>query len=361
MKIPVYDSLKDKESHFNCTKNIMTREEFDDFYSNLDLTTSCLYRGVNESKYKIYTSLQRAYIEGSVPNDLKSSDFVVQEINNLKNTHNGVLKRFYQATNIMDTDFVYLSFLQHHRAPTPFLDFSKKLDVALFFAMSDVHYDISSSEDISDYASLYIIKLGGKGLKNITDFYKEAYQEIWDMLRNNDMQYSISNISFDKLFAWKSDVHGFNGLHNLELGLLEECNISKHRFIYDRVYLNNALDNLSKKIRKGKVSKRYIDDIERDFNRAIEQNSKLTNLNIIAQEGRFLLYNLKLDEVKNRTCSLEDYWKECSYLPNLICINIHKSLSPHIMKRLQEKNITQATIYPNTDNMAKDAYLEVLK
>ncbi|MGN0317382.1 MAG: FRG domain-containing protein [Lachnospira sp.] len=341
----------------------MTEEEFDNFYSNLDVTTSCLYRGVNESKYKIYTSLQRAYIEGSVPNGLKSSEFVAQEINNLKITHNGVLEKFYQATNIMDTDFVYLSFLQHHRAPTPFLDFTRNIDVALFFAMSDVYYDISSSDDISSYASLYVIKLGRKGVKNITDFYKEAYQRVWKMLRENTKHVPIdmSNIYFEKLFAWKSDVQGFNGLHNLKLGLVEECNISKHRFIYDRRYLNNALDNLSKKLTKGEVSKRYIDDLERDFNRAIEQNSKLTNLNIIAQEGRFLLYNLELDEVKNRTFSLEDYWRECSYSPDLTCINIHKSLSTHIMKRLQEKNITQATIYPNMVNMAREAYLGVRK
>jgi len=61
--------------------------------------------------------------------------------------------QYYQLEN-EQTDFPLLSILQHYNAPTPLLDWTYDLDIALFFAIENV--EKSEEENvIEDYISIY--------------------------------------------------------------------------------------------------------------------------------------------------------------------------------------------------------------
>ena len=84
---------------------------------------------------------------------------------------------------------------------------------------------------------------------------------------------------------------------------------------------------------------------------SLEHNIRLTNTNIDAQEGCFLLYN------PNENVPLEEYWiknKTFQYLPTLNCVDIRKDIiSGFIQPLLNKKGINKSTIYPKGNDAAK--------
>ena len=77
----------------------------------------------------------------------------------------------------------------------------------------------------------------------------------------------------------------------------------------------------------------------------IVYNTRLTNLNIVAQKGCFILYNPNQPFVP-----MEEYWVKNPtflHLPKLHCVDIHKDLIPTcILPLLKGKGITKEYIYP---------------
>lgn len=155
-----YD-LDTKEKQFSNYKRICSIEElerlvleFKELQSNRKL--HCVFRGVNEAKYKLFNSAQRQWQNW----DLSKIGITYKDrINCLLNScHNSLLPQYYKRLGISVNDWLYLSFLQHYNAPSPFLDFSKDYKAALFFACYNVQSNGTTENELDNYISIYYFK-----------------------------------------------------------------------------------------------------------------------------------------------------------------------------------------------------------
>ena len=78
-----------------------------------------------------------------------------------------------------------------------------------------------------------------------------------------------------------------------------------------------------------------------------------SNLNIIAQNGCFILYN-------NNCMSMEEYISQSAYLPKISCIDIHKSLKEYVQKQYLQ-TLTELLLFPDINQIVKGAYQEFLE
>ena len=366
----LYKSLQDKQRTFakrglKLAEQIDTKRQFDDLYLQLKANEHFIFRGVNEAKYKMFTSLQRAYHSGKISRDTSPSDFVANEIKHLKEDKPQLLHNYYQSLNIADSDYVYLSFLQHYGALTPFIDFTKALDIALYFATENISYPNinNNTDDIENYLSLYWLNIQKLNeLPDIIDIHKtwfmdgfNAYLYAQELDKSLNIGTQILNV--ESFLAWKNS--NSTGLAEIDLGYIRNNHpTSKIVLPYEA---DRHLEHVKQLAKNGKLTLRgknlYINKVMR----CIEHTARLTNLNIVAQNGCFILYNpLEHDKGKPMIDTpLEDFWVNnptFKILPTINCVNIHKSLAEYIIHNLIKNGVTRNTIYPDNRVMANNAY-----
>ncbi len=375
MKDQIYTSFKEKETAFNSCGSkffrIDNKATLDAFYQtikNEQTKGKLIFRGINEAKYKMYTSLQRAYIDGKINIDTTPSWFISTEIETLKKANNQLLPRYYKAMNIVDSDFTYLSFLQHHRAPTPFLDFSYSFEKAMFFAIDGQKYDRHNPDnELNDYISLYWMDLSQKGMFiDIIQWLADEYSKSLDMLSEYLQQYGAENVNIEMLdinnvLCWSNPRNNNEGLTKLSLGFIGECKDSKRQVIYKPSYMRTYMSRCKKLLAQSNITQTLLDRIKSKYRDFIIQNAKLINLNVVAQDSCFILYN------NDNNQPLEGYWYSNTnsylHLPTLNCANIHKSFVPNIKKMLKNFSpvgIIKETIYPDSNKICDNVLEEVL-
>ena len=156
-ELKIYSSFEEKEKFFIDNRKINTPEEFDIF-----ITIGCqnlkgkYYRGCHEAKYRLYNSLQRFWIENEISKtNISYDDLILKFISKAKEWNNQTINKYFEALKIdCNNILALLSFLRHSEVPTPVIDFSKSIDVGLFFAFDKLNYSPSNNE-IDNYVSLY--------------------------------------------------------------------------------------------------------------------------------------------------------------------------------------------------------------
>ena len=254
-KLQTYKSLDEKQAFFNSDGQysdvryfkIDQAYEFNDWYNEMTAPAAgqtngngqfdVFFRGVNEAKYKLYNSAQRFWIQ----NNLMQLESLSQPLSYLQMIQNMVdrakevklLQQVFKYYGITpeQMDFPLLSILQHYKAPTPLMDWTYDLNIALFFAIMDVR---RSNEEgvIDDYISIYKLD------KNIHDSFLE-----------NNLNYLSANV-FPQV-SWLGGILG------------------------------------------GKNSLIYISDFEVSEVRRIKPITTYYNLNILAQNGIFVFNPLE--------------------------------------------------------------------
>ena len=245
MKLETYKTLEEKKQIFGSMRysRIDTVAQFKKWYGSFT-TENKLFRGVNEAKFKIYTSAQRYYITHDLEKSGKKvEDVIEEELKQVKQINNQLLKNYFDLLGVIDHDMLYLSFLQHYSGISPFIDFTTKIDKALFFMQDGVSFG-----------------------------------------------------------------HGCVGIDN---------GVRKKNILFRTEELNVGKENIS----------------------------SLANLNVVAQDGRFLF----------RCNGIEPLEK------NISCVDIHKSIIPYIKMELEKKGITKESIYPQEENIAQLALQKALE
>lgn len=299
----IIDTKKQLESLFNefQTKN---------FEENKIDSTSIIYRGATEAKYKLLTSSQRIWINDEMEQWSKKNyaDFIISLVQNSKN--NSVIKKVFDLYNYSDSDreFPILSLLQHYGAPTPLMDWTYNSKIAFFFATDGLKKKELPKRKIDDYFSIYRInkKIFKGELLNIIDF--------------------IPGELYPELNAFRDIGESGNA---------------------------NVIFYISDFERKGE-SKGEVEPFKNLLIRTRKPLTSIYNQNIITQEGLFIFNPFSdktLEDIFNVNLN-ESGWNLS--LSPFECFNIHKDLAEYLKRSIDvNDNINKSFIYPNLNDEAK--------
>lgn len=116
MKLPEYRSIAEKKSKYLYVQ-IDDKTTLDSHLRNLlESNPRCIFRGVRKARYKFFTSVQREWIANGLGRHMAINQLVNSLIRDMRK--NRVLNDYFTSMNIVQTDFLYLSLLQHYSAPT---------------------------------------------------------------------------------------------------------------------------------------------------------------------------------------------------------------------------------------------------
>lgn len=308
-----YVSLDEKKDAFNECCIINTEEELTSKIEELlslqrNTKLHIVFRGVNEAKYKMYNSFQRLWITRDL------STIGMLPINKIQSMidycYNSVLPSYLKRLGISCNDWYILAFLQHYGAVSPFLDFSKNLYVALFFACDNVVYHDNNNE-IDNYISIYFYK-------NV-DVINVFSNSVYKIAKIKAQNINHKNKKAKRRF-WK----GYMSFRDI---MTEQNN-----WVIVPAYTNaSTITNRNNK----KIT-----------------SYAISNLNSTSQDGEFVC-NMNMD-LPLELLMVKDDKKFIN------CINIHKGLIPYIIKKFLEASLDTARMkyYVKEQDIAKQAEKE---
>lgn len=197
-KLLEYNSLEEKKQFYNCT-TIDTEKDFNDIFQNIiNNQSSCVFRSVNEAKFKLYSSAQRQWIWNDLFNKYPSyKDYINNFIIKVQ-SHQHIVSFFYN-NHIPLNDFVILALLQHYSQPSPLVDFTYNPFLSLFFAFDNVKPGTEGNE-IDNYVSLYCLRYTHPCFCSIQEVNAHGANTLSDALRNLNIplsQIDTSKVLFD--------------------------------------------------------------------------------------------------------------------------------------------------------------------
>ena len=168
----MYTTLEEKAAAFQQI-TIGSDVELQHLLSSIGDKPDLRYRGVNESKYTMLTSLQRnapAKISG------RQKDYMSVLLHRVKNDNDVV--DYFKKQHIPINDISCMALMQHLGLPTPLLDFSTDINIALSFAEDRVNMT-SGNDEIDKYVSLYVIDLGRERevASSVQQIYKLGFED----------------------------------------------------------------------------------------------------------------------------------------------------------------------------------------
>jgi len=330
-QIPIYKNFDEKKEYFKIDY-INTISELDNLIIKVENNKGSIWRGVCESKYKLYTSLQKFWIERELPNDIEE---VFKYINHIeeysRNWHNEFLIKYfnnYKSTPI--TLFSVLSILRHYETPTPILDWTNNPKIALFFTANSSKKE-SSNNDIDNYISVFEIKEDHPINKfNYKQIAFAGWQVFEESIRERNKVSKINNPYFVEHFT--------------------EAYINTKDIFYNTI---------RDKIRHIKIEDRLDDKYKFYIN---------NNYRITAQNGLFIINSdpikpleesiteFIIRQANNNGTELE-YAQDAynTHINNFFCYEIHKNLKEYLLNKLNRMGINNNYVYPNLYDMAKEA------
>lgn len=128
----MFKTIIDKQNAFK-EFTINTEEELLKLVTDLGGNPCLRFRGVSEAKYTMLTSLQRKH-----PAPVREQKEYVSRLLSVIKSDVDVIDFFYKR-GIAINDVSCLALMQHQGLPTPLLDFSTDIKVALAFAADGVN------------------------------------------------------------------------------------------------------------------------------------------------------------------------------------------------------------------------------
>jgi len=351
MKLKEYNSLVEKSKWFNKHININTIDEVDSLLAEIPElnNTRKVFRGSGEAKYKIYTSAQRMWIINELKHRFPSYKSFLKKLVREFEYSNPVIGKFFKKVGIPTDEIPLFAYMQHYGAPSPFIDFTRNANVALFFAIDGLtHFP---SEDINNYFSFYILD-------------------------------EVDTVSFQKVYAEK-----LTGIYKT----LDKTERTKYNLSEESI--KKGLEELKELTEKDlRKLDNFIDFGPEIISETEIQNVKYyteSNLNILNQEGLFVVNTLAYTPLEeafdiskllfaikdkkgavtkdngeyNLQKSIDIFFDKTGLkiFNFLTCYNIHKSFKTYITEYLNLKGITSDYIYPNTKKMVERTVKNTLK
>ncbi len=314
-----YSNFDEKAKNYTI-EFIETKSKLDELLEKLEQKETSIWRGMCASEFKLYTSLQRFWIQRDLPNNLDSViDYLKIVGDSCRNWNGGLITKYFSNYKFNSNSFYStLSILRHHNAPTPLLDFTKDPFIALFFASYNAQANYSKNKT-SNYFSVY----------EIMDNHPISKHDFKSFINGYDLP--IREASSGGLVKDENNIKG-----------LKEHIINSENSVFDRI----------------KYTKYFLlrDNPDDGYKYYI-----INNYNIVNQNGLFAaIFDpiLPLEEVINE--HIKDPSKVYLSRNYFICYEFHKSLKEYLLVRLNEIGINKDYIFPNLYDMAKQAELDFL-
>lgn len=325
--LPEYASLKEKKIHFkgNSIRVIDSLHDLKTFMDEMENHPDLIFRGINDAKYKQFSSSQRHWLLGhKVRAKVRKQsyrDFINAIIKKCKRDREF---RSY-ITSIVpkacpQNEILILSILQHYKTLSPLLDFSRDPYKSLFFSFDGCVQPSKTEIDknpLTQYVSFFYLSYT-KDLEkcSINSLYEYAEVACDDILAKQDSEV-MKNLQVDDV---KKEFK--------EWPFLKLYNDNIPYIVVDRGVF--GLDQKDLRILVG------------DY-----QNNN-SSPRLVSQNGLFIQNN-------SETMPLEDVLYETSNGEIMLsCVHINKSLKSEVDKILHDKGINTDTVY----NQPESAKLE---
>ena len=337
--ISEYKSTLQKSNSF-IQENIDTKKQFDKVYAEYKTKTDTIFRGQREAKWRLYSKLQRHWIEDKMFERWDSYEHFVERLVELgKAKYSQEINALLNKQNI-DTvnDISVLGYLQHHSCPTPMLDWTYKFQNALYFAIDGLTSNTRKIE-IEDYCSVYFIEekyVEGSNLRIIMEeaITKSEQPMLLELIAKISKGDKEKRRSMERHFAGRQ--------------LIDRKRLFGSGFISHMTKISNLIH----------FPIGYFSDKDIDSGIIFSLNN---SKNILNQAGVFTWNSdpskpieMVGDESYKEGRSEEDArnYSFCN------CFNINKSLAVYIRQRLESDGITKEYIYPTPELTTWDVFEE---
>jgi hypothetical protein len=335
-ELSTYSTLEEKENNFSVHR-IDTKKQFDDFYESVTNEKDALWRGLPEAKYKLYTSLQRFWIQY----DLKNTgddvyNYLEHALEHSNSWNEGLLSKFFLAGFQRQISIhAQLSILRHYGAPMPLSDWTKNAKVAMFFGAENP--EMTGNTGINNYFSVYKIEEG-------------------HFLRTSDPKASIVSSAQNQ---FGKDVHEIvqTELKKIDPSLNFDDNIESNKEAIASALIRQKGIFLSMLKALHTYAFKIEDKSDDPFSWDIN-----TNYNIIYQNGVFIL-NIHPDAPIEEIAKiiLAEKKADLKLAKKISCYDINKSLKHYVLKRLNSDNITRDYLFPDLYDMSRKMQVDFLQ
>lgn len=317
IELKQYHCLNEKNLVFDC-RTINTTDELDQEIAKLN-NANYYFRGLREANFKLFSSLQR------------NNNHLI-DLEKLKNCRE--LREYFQDRDIPITDILLLALLQHYCKPSPLIDFTTNLYIALFFCIDGAEHLVNCS-CIENYCSLYFIDINDRNICSLLDIYHDE---------SNFLPPEI--LSFAEDYAKDNNIPISKALQRIDC---QEVHNSLSNFDYasfckgDPIIAAIPATSSNKETIEEQKYGSYVLFPKCDYH--------ITNPRIETQEGLFIINTSPDKPIEDMLHNMDSTTK------TIKCLNIHKSLITYIRDLLAAKGISKKTVYPTDED---STYLETI-
>ncbi|MES2386816.1 MAG: FRG domain-containing protein [Bacteroidota bacterium] len=336
-----YLSIWQKAIYFE-QQVIDTKASFDQLYSEWKDSKEMVFRGQSEAKWRLYNTLQRHCIWNNIKTESEEYGIIIKDaVRNGRKEHGAKILRYTKSVGLETTnDMALLSYLQHNEQPTPLLDWSHRVQIALYFATQGINTQSSflSFNDIDDYFSVYHM--------NKVDLTKGSISFL--LTNGHD---SNAKLNDDEFKARISEAAG------ISLAAAEKLVKPLRKKMASKDARRRVEGKMVSVERMMKIPLIYLGE---EHIGKVSRFGMYNNRNIVNQAGAFIWNHSSFKPIE--VIAKEQYEKnrkEGTPIEHRLCgcINIHKSLAGYIRTRLEKDGITRKFIYPMWKQKVADVSL----